>query len=108
VCKCTPNIRTPFCGKGDCVPPDVQRARAAPKIFVVAQSSWLAKAFMRHCMLEPDQWTFVHDSRQLMGVENCVIMQVGPLPGTQDEVDRWLQLFRMRGWPRNVIMRLPG
>lgn len=21
MCKCTPNIRTPFCGKGDCVPP---------------------------------------------------------------------------------------
>lgn len=21
MCKCTPNIRTPFCGKGDCVAP---------------------------------------------------------------------------------------
>ncbi len=22
MCKCDPKIRTPFCGQGDCVPPD--------------------------------------------------------------------------------------
>lgn len=28
MCRCTPNIRTPWCGKGDCVPPDTRREGA--------------------------------------------------------------------------------
>lgn len=80
-----------------------------PKILVVCRSKWLADSFMRHCMLEPDQWLFAHDTNQLLGIEGWVIMQVGPIPGDNDEErDRWWQLLQVRGWPRNVVMRLPG
>jgi hypothetical protein len=36
VCNCTPQIRTPFCGKGDCVAPNMQ---TAPEYKIIGQRS---------------------------------------------------------------------
>lgn len=43
MCQCTPNIRTPYCGKGDCVWPEQKHKEGervvAPSIRVEAETS---------------------------------------------------------------------
>lgn len=44
MCKCTPEIRTPFCGRGDCLPPGYANLGEWLGIFSDAEAEAAAQA----------------------------------------------------------------
>lgn len=63
MCKCTPNIRTPWCGRGNCNPPKPEGARAeaaateAVKRYVLVHDGYLGTITLREPTPSTEQGT---------------------------------------------------
>lgn len=83
MCQCTPEIRTPWCGRGDCVPPPQRNT----KILKLSEIMEILNKELKWCIDNPDN-AFHNEYRK--GFQNGLIQakylisELAKLPGADD------------------------